>query len=100
MQLNKLKLSLAKWWFAPQFPMYQFEKILAYKPEGVSKTVNNLFRTWLIHPIKRRIAKYYLMFLRNFFNLKVIGITGSAGKTTTKEMLASILKQRGETIFS
>jgi len=51
----------------------------------------------LIHPFKRRIAKYYLFFLRRLFGLKVIGITGSAGKTTTKEMLASILNLQGET---
>lgn len=57
-------------------------------------------KKFLIHPIKRRLAKYYLVFLRKFFGLKVIGITGSAGKTTTKEMLASILKQKGETVAS
>jgi UDP-N-acetylmuramoyl-tripeptide--D-alanyl-D-alanine ligase len=32
---------------------------------------------------------------RKKFDIPVIGITGSNGKTTTKEMLASILKQRG-----
>ncbi len=30
----------------------------------------------------------------------MIGITGSAGKTTTKEMLASILKKEGRTVYS
>ncbi|MEW6556980.1 MAG: UDP-N-acetylmuramoyl-tripeptide--D-alanyl-D-alanine ligase [Elusimicrobiota bacterium] len=35
-------------------------------------------------------AKYY----RTKFSVKVIGITGSNGKTTTKDMLASILSQR------
>jgi UDP-N-acetylmuramoyl-tripeptide--D-alanyl-D-alanine ligase len=32
---------------------------------------------------------------RKKFTLPVVGITGSNGKTTTKEMLASILKQKG-----
>lgn len=32
---------------------------------------------------------------RKRFNIPVIGITGSNGKTTTKEMLASILEQQG-----
>jgi UDP-N-acetylmuramoyl-tripeptide--D-alanyl-D-alanine ligase len=32
---------------------------------------------------------------RKKFSLPVVGITGSNGKTTTKEMLASILKQKG-----
>ena len=31
-------------------------------------------------------------------NLKVIGVTGSQGKTTTKDMLYSILKAEGETV--
>jgi len=35
---------------------------------------------------------------RKKFAIHVIGITGSNGKTTTKEMLASILKQRGSVL--
>jgi len=60
----------------------------------------NIFKRLFIHPIKRRIAKYYLILLRKFTGIKVIGITGSAGKTTTKEMLASILKLDGKTVYS
>ncbi len=37
------------------------------------------------------LAKYY----RNKFSIPVVGITGSVGKTTTKEMIASVL---GETL--
>jgi UDP-N-acetylmuramoyl-tripeptide--D-alanyl-D-alanine ligase len=55
---------------------------------------------YVAHPIKRRLAKYYLSFLRKNCGLKVIGITGSAGKTTTKEMIASILKLQGKTVYS
>jgi UDP-N-acetylmuramoyl-tripeptide--D-alanyl-D-alanine ligase len=40
-------------------------------------------------------AKFYR---QKFNNIKIIGITGSNGKTTTKEILTSILKQKGETI--
>ena len=36
------------------------------------------------------IAKLY----RDSFDLKVVGITGSAGKTSTKEMIASVLAQK------
>lgn len=54
----------------------------------------------LAHPVKRLIAKYYLEFLQKFTDIKVVGITGSAGKTTTKEMLASILKQNGSTVYT
>lgn len=52
------------------------------------------------HPIKNFIAKHYIRFLQRFTNIKVIGITGSAGKTTTKEMIASILKHVGLTVWS
>ena len=62
--------------------------------------MNKILKKWIIHPIKRRIAKYYLFFLKRVTGLKIIGITGSAGKTTTKEMLASILKLDGKTVYT
>lgn len=62
--------------------------------------MKKIIKSRFIHPIKRRIAKLYLFLLRKFFGLKVIGITGSAGKTTTKEMLASILKLQGKTVYT
>lgn len=40
--------------------------------------------------ILRQLAAYH----RGKFNLPIIGITGSCGKTTTKDMLASILSQK------
>jgi len=96
MEVNKL----IRWWMTPKLPV---EHIFIDK-ESRPKEVNNLLRVylrkWVIHPIKRRIAKYYLVFLKRFFDLKVIAITGSAGKTTTKEMVAFLLTQLGETVWS
>jgi len=43
-----------------------------------------------------RIAKY----IRSNFNFPVIAITGSCGKTTTKEILAAILKTKGDVLYS
>jgi UDP-N-acetylmuramoyl-tripeptide--D-alanyl-D-alanine ligase len=37
---------------------------------------------------------------RRFKKIKVVGITGSNGKTTTKDMLASILALEGSTVFN
>lgn len=37
---------------------------------------------------------------RNLFRGKVIGLTGSAGKTTTKEMIAAILAQQGKPLVT
>jgi len=42
----------------------------------------------------QNIAAYY----RNKFNIPFIGITGSSGKTTTKDMLASILSKQFPTL--
>ena len=44
------------------------------------------------------LAKFVLARIRESSSLKVIGITGSNGKTTTKNMLREILSQVGETI--
>lgn len=91
---------LIHWWLTPNFPEKHIQNILAYKPTGLFNQIRNFIRTWVVHPIKRRVSKYYLWSLQSFFDLKVIGITGSAGKTTTKEMLASILRLSGKTIYS
>lgn len=37
---------------------------------------------------------------REQFNIPVVGLTGSCGKTTTRALIASILTQCGETLFS
>ena len=45
-----------------------------------------------------KIAQYAVEKMRSLGDLTVIGITGSAGKTTTKDLLAAILSSQGETI--
>lgn len=45
-----------------------------------------------------RLAKHVLHVLKRDYALKVIGITGSNGKTTTKNMLREVLSRVGETI--
>jgi UDP-N-acetylmuramoyl-tripeptide--D-alanyl-D-alanine ligase len=89
-----------RWWLTPKFPTAHVAKVVSYKPVGVYAILRNIYRTWIVHPLKRRAAKLYVNFLQNYFGLKVIGISGSSGKTTTKEMLASILKKTGNTVFS
>jgi UDP-N-acetylmuramoyl-tripeptide--D-alanyl-D-alanine ligase len=53
---------------------------------------------WIIHPIKRRLAKYYLLVLQKLFGMQVIALTGSAGKTTTKHLLHAAFSAAGSTI--
>lgn len=82
MENNKNIPLILHWWVGDKLPVVH---ILAPM---------NPVKKWLFHPVKRRIAKYYLWILKKFFGLKVIGITGSVGKTTTKEMIASVLSQK------
>ena len=42
----------------------------------------------------QQIAKFW----RSKLNVRVVGITGSVGKSTTKEMVASVLEQRFSTL--
>lgn len=43
-----------------------------------------------------QLAKYY----RSLFDIPVVGITGSVGKTTTKDMIASVLSQKYNTLWT
>ncbi|MEJ4113315.1 UDP-N-acetylmuramoyl-tripeptide--D-alanyl-D-alanine ligase [Corynebacterium kroppenstedtii] len=45
-----------------------------------------------------RLARYTVTELVNHHDLRVIGVTGSAGKTSTKDMIATILRTQGETV--
>lgn len=83
-----LKNRIIRWWVTSKLP-----------PEDIWAK-HNPFSQWLTHPIKRRLARAYLKFLRKHSDIKVIGITGSIGKTTTTEILASILGKDGKTVRS
>jgi UDP-N-acetylmuramoyl-tripeptide--D-alanyl-D-alanine ligase len=79
---------IIQWWLTPKFPLVHL------------KDNTGFIKKWFFHPVKRRLARWYLKLLQKFTGIKVIAITGSAGKTTTKEMLASILKNNHATIYS
>src|SRR3989304_4696340 len=91
---------LFRWWVTPRLPINHIYLTNEERHVGINKLMGTYIKRFFIHPIKRRLAKYYLITLKKIFGLKVIAITGSAGKTTTKEMIASILKQDGGTIAS
>lgn len=44
------------------------------------------------------LAKHVVAWVREVGRLRIVGITGSNGKTTTKNMLARILEDEGETV--
>lgn len=91
---------LIQWWMTPKLPREHIFIPTDKRPKGLYQKVRVYFRKWIVHPIKRRIAKYYLLILKEIFGLTVIGITGSAGKTSTKDMIASILSLKGKTVSS
>ena len=81
-----MSLSLIRLWLGP-LPKEEIFPDRKYNP----------LIHWFFHPIKRRLAKYYLLILQKFFGLTVIGITGSVGKTTTKRMLQAVLPDSNAT---
>ncbi len=56
------------------------------------------FRCVVVDDVQSAISKLANHVRKSLTNLHVIGITGSQGKTTTKELLASILATRGATV--
>lgn len=85
MQSRKIN-PIISWWVTPKLP-----------PQDVFEK-HNFISQWLVHPIKRRLARYYLKLIRKYTDITVIGVTGSAGKSTTVQMIASILKNKGLTV--
>jgi UDP-N-acetylmuramoyl-tripeptide--D-alanyl-D-alanine ligase len=59
---------------------------------------------WLVLPLEQLIQNWYFQDayrrMRALPNLKVVGITGSFGKTTTKYALAEILRQKFNTLMT
>jgi UDP-N-acetylmuramoyl-tripeptide--D-alanyl-D-alanine ligase len=83
---NKKINPILQWWVTPKLPV-----------EDIYES-HNFFTQWIAHPIKRRLARLYLKFLVKYTNIKIIGVTGSAGKSTTVQIISSILSQKGKTL--
>lgn len=89
---------LLKYWLSPKIPDHYLQ--IKITGNGFFNDFKAVILFYFIHPVKRRIAKYYCALLKKYFGLQIIAITGSSGKSTTKEMLASILKLKDNTIYS
>ncbi len=63
--------------------------------DGMQNLLPNEFPFWTVPDTLEAFQKLVL-FKRRKLNIPVIGITGSVGKTTTKEMMGEVLKQLGE----
>jgi len=71
----------------PRFDGKKFLKAALKRGAAVLKTKDGLAAL-------QKLAAYH----RRRFDIPLIGITGSSGKTTTKDMLASVLSQAGPTL--
>jgi len=101
MHSNRKKVpKFIQWWVTPKLPVGDVYVTYAAKEKDFLNRLKILVSQWIIHPIKRRLARTYLRTLQKFTDIKVIAITGSAGKTTAKDMLASILSEVGPTVWT
>lgn len=60
-------------------------------PDGVTQSV-------IVVPDAALAMKKLAAYYRGLFDIPVIGVTGSVGKTTAKEMIASVLEQKYEVL--
>ncbi len=63
--------------------------------DGMQNLLPNNFPFWSVPDTLEAFQKLAL-FKRRKLNIPVVGITGSVGKTTTKEMMGEVLKQLGK----
>ncbi len=63
--------------------------------DGMQNLLPNKFPFWTVPDTLEAFQKLAL-FKRRKLNIPIVGITGSVGKTTTKEMMGEVLKQLGK----
>ena len=63
--------------------------------DGMQRLLPNAYPFWTVPDTLEAFQKLAL-FKRRKLNIPVVGITGSVGKTTTKEMMGEVLKQLGK----
>ena len=85
--------------FAWAFPRWRISIFLFSEVTVINLTIAN----FLIYPLERTINGAYLLSARKrikTFQPKVVGITGSYGKTSTKYILYQILSQKFNTLMT
>jgi UDP-N-acetylmuramoyl-tripeptide--D-alanyl-D-alanine ligase len=96
--LNQIIEQMIQWWMTPKLPRQDIYELPLLKNKSQMAKWSHYFTAWITHPIKRRLAKQYFEFMKKYSKVRVIGITASAGKSTTVELLKSILSLDGSTV--
>ena len=84
-----------------RFDAHDFIKDVADKGVGAivsHKKVECSAPIIYVDDTKKALLEFASYYRHSIDNLLVVGLTGSVGKTTTKEMVACVLAQKGETI--
>jgi UDP-N-acetylmuramoyl-tripeptide--D-alanyl-D-alanine ligase len=90
---------LIRLWVGKYLPAEHIWVKPSQRPNEFKKLIRMYYRKWVVHPLRRHRTYSYSRDLQSQ-GCEIIGITGSAGKTTTKEMLAAILSRKFKTVFS
>jgi len=86
-------------WVGPHLPVEHVFIDPNKRPQGVLANAKLDAKKWLVHPVRRHLTHAYSELL-SAQGTEIIGITGSAGKTTTKELVKSVLSQDFSTVWS
>ncbi len=83
--------SLIKAWVGAKLPPEHYFKTSRFKPEKGWSLLRFYLVQILYHPVKRRLAKLWIRVLRKVFKVRLVAITGSAGKTTIKDFTRQLV---------
>ncbi|MEK7497668.1 MAG: UDP-N-acetylmuramoyl-tripeptide--D-alanyl-D-alanine ligase [Patescibacteria group bacterium] len=97
--MKEMVSPLVQNWVGPHLPQEHIFVPPEKKPTNANDVARLYFRKWLIHPLKRHLTHSYSEALAAI-GCEIIGITGSAGKTTVKELIASVLSQKFNTVYT
>lgn len=89
---------LIRWWVTPYLPYEDVFEMPLLINKSITYKLAHAVSKWLVHPIKRRVARAYLALLKKTTSVTTICITGSAGKTTTAQMIVGILNRSSNVV--
>ncbi len=84
--------TVAVYLFGAVLALFYLPGIVAVAVNLINAPIENAVKLWYINDAKKK--------LRSFGNMKIIGITGSYGKTSTKHIIARLLSEKYNVCFT